>query len=283
MTGNQQQSIQDQIFPVSFYEDTVVLVGRNNEPFVAMRPIVTNMGLDWKTQYDKLTDKFGSTVGIIPTVGEDGKNREMVCLPLRKLPAWLYSINPSKVAPELRDKVVRYQSECDDALWDYWTKGSATRPDKGATISQQLSAHNARLKMLDKLEQERHPEKRLAIHQQLDHVSRILGLPTPALEAIGFAVAPEPVPPMVVDFWEMAELIGMDKLNHSRDLQLIAINLNHFARLAAEHQLKASSTLDLRRVLARSIDPKFLEQNKTVNSRIEQRAVKCWVFASGQS
>lgn len=283
MTGNQQQSIQDQLFPVSFYEDTVVLVGRNNEPFVAMRSVVTNMGLDWASQYTKLNSNSGRWGVVIIATPSLGGVQEAVCMPLRKLASWLMTINPIKVAPDLREKIVRYQEECDDALWDYWTKGSATRPDKGATISQQLSAHNARLKMLDKLEQERHPEKRLAIHQQLDHVSRILGLPTPALEAIGFAVAPEPVPPMVADFWEMAELIGMDKLNHSRDLQLIAINLNHFARLAAEHQLKASSTLDLRRVLARSIDPKFLEQNKTVNSRIEQRAVKCWVFASGQS
>lgn len=149
-------------------------------------------------------------------------------------------------------------------------------------ISQQLSAHNTRLKLLDKMELERHPEKRLAIHQQLDHVSRILGLPTPALEAIGYAVAPEPVPSMVLDFWEMVEFIGLDKLNHSRDAQLLAINLNHFVRLATEHRLKAPSTLDLRRVLARSVEPKFLEPNKTVNSRIEQRAVKCWMFASGQ-
>lgn len=275
--------MQDQLFPVPFYEDTVVLVGHDNEPFVAMKPIVTNMGLSWQGQHEKLVEKFGSTIREILTVGDDGKQRGMICLPLRKLPAWLYSISPNKVAPELRDKIVRYQSECDDALWDYWTKGSATRPGKGATISQQLSAHNARLKLLDKLELERHPEKRLAIHQQLDHVSRILGLPTPALEAIGYAVALEPIPSMVVDFWEMVEFIGMDKLNHSRDSQLIAINLNHFVRLAAEQRLKAASTLDLRRVLARSLDPKFLEQNKTVNSRIEQRAVKCWVFASGLS
>ncbi|ASJ24296.1 P22_AR_N domain containing protein [Laribacter hongkongensis] len=35
----------------------------------------------------------------------------MVCLPLRKLPAWLYSINHNKVKPELQDKIVRYQNE----------------------------------------------------------------------------------------------------------------------------------------------------------------------------
>ncbi|MCG9041978.1 phage antirepressor N-terminal domain-containing protein [Laribacter hongkongensis] len=88
-----------------------MLVGHDNEPFVAMKPVVTNMGLDWAAQFTKLKEKFSSTIGEITTVGEDGKYREMVCLPLRKLPAWLYSINHNKVKPELQDKIVRYQNE----------------------------------------------------------------------------------------------------------------------------------------------------------------------------
>lgn len=88
--------MQDQLFPVPFYEDTVVLVGHDNEPFVAMKPVVTNMGLDWATQFTKLKEKFSSVIGEITTTGGDGKQYEMVCLPLRKLPAWLYSISPTR-------------------------------------------------------------------------------------------------------------------------------------------------------------------------------------------
>ena len=50
------------VMPVPFYEDTVVLVGKDNEPLVAMKPIVTNMGMDWKTQYRKLSEKFNSVM-----------------------------------------------------------------------------------------------------------------------------------------------------------------------------------------------------------------------------
>lgn len=145
----------DQLIPVPFYSDTLVLVDHEGVPFVAMRPIAENMGLDWATQFRKMMEKFKSTVGIMTTVAEDGKQREMICLPLRKLPAWLYSINRSKVKPELREKIARYQDECDDALWDYWTKGSATRPGaRPPSISQQLSAHGIRLRLLDKIETE---------------------------------------------------------------------------------------------------------------------------------
>lgn len=38
----------------------------------------------------------------------------------------------NKVRPELRDRIRLYQNECDDALWNYWTKGHATRKPKTA-------------------------------------------------------------------------------------------------------------------------------------------------------
>jgi hypothetical protein len=110
-----------ELMAVPFHGDNVVMVGKENEPFVAMKPIVANMGLDWETQLRKLSDRFDSTTVKMTVVADDGKLREMICLPLRKLAAWLYSISPNKVAPELRDKIVQYQEECDEVLWQYWT------------------------------------------------------------------------------------------------------------------------------------------------------------------
>lgn len=101
---------------VTFDTDTLILAEHNHQPYVAMRPLVTAMGLDWRSQYVKLMEKFGSTVVEITTVAEDGKLRGMVCLPLRKLPGWLYSINPGKVSQELRPKIEHYQNECDEVL-----------------------------------------------------------------------------------------------------------------------------------------------------------------------
>ena len=91
-------------------------------------------------------------------VGSDGKSRAMTCLPLRKLAGWLMTIHANKVRPELRDVIQKYQSECDDALWDYWTKGAAINPNyrkaetrkalpNGLTIEQQevVKAHHKAL------------------------------------------------------------------------------------------------------------------------------------------
>ena len=66
----------NQLIPVPFYSDTVVLVEHQNKPYVAMKPIVNNLGLDWKTQYRKLGEKFDSVMVIMTTTGADGKNYE---------------------------------------------------------------------------------------------------------------------------------------------------------------------------------------------------------------
>lgn len=267
-----------QIIPVTFDGDALALVDHDGLPFVAMKPVADNMGLNWKSQYDKITEKFGSTMVIIPTVAEDGRQREMVCLPLRKFPAWVYSVNPNKVRPELREKIVRYQEECDDVLWKYWTQGHVERAGvKRATISQQLTAHGVRLKLLKQLKAETDPSLRLAIHAQIDHASRILGIDTPPINAIGFAVTPPTVPPLVDALWDAVERIGLDTLNHSRDPRLIALSLPHFEQECADRKLRAPTAAELRRVMRMSTAPRFIDV-RTVNSQLLQRSVKCWVF-----
>lgn len=70
-------------------------------------------------------ERWGITIIVIPS--ESGP-QETTCMPVRKLPAFLASINPNKVKPELRPKIELYQAECDNTLWDYWIKGKAERP-----------------------------------------------------------------------------------------------------------------------------------------------------------
>lgn len=118
-----------QLSPVTFHGDTIFCIDYQDQPYTPMRPIVENMGLDWGSQSVKLNaNKERWTVAIIATVAQDGSEREMLCMPVRKLPSYLNSINPRKVRPELRAKIELYQAESDDALWNYWMHGRAERP-----------------------------------------------------------------------------------------------------------------------------------------------------------
>lgn len=128
---------------VPFHGDTLYLVNHNGEAFTPMKPIVDGMGLAWAPQHEKLKQRFGSTITEIVMVAGDGKNRGMTCLALRKLAGWLHTINVGKVRPELREKVARYQEECDDVLYQYWTKGEAKNPRKKTTVDERTPLRDA--------------------------------------------------------------------------------------------------------------------------------------------
>ncbi|UQI38501.1 phage antirepressor N-terminal domain-containing protein [Citrobacter freundii] len=117
---------------VPFHGTELYVVNHNGEPYTPMKPIVEGMGMVWASQFVKLKQRFAKGVVEIeiPSVGGIQK---MICLALRKLAAWLNTISPNKVKPEIRDRVIQYQDECDDVLYEYWTKGQVTNPRKTST------------------------------------------------------------------------------------------------------------------------------------------------------
>jgi len=119
---------------VPFYGDSLVLVNHAGEAYTPMKFVVEGMGLDWSTQHKKLSQRFSK--GMVElTIPSKGGIQSMSCLALRKLAGWLHTINVGKVRPELREKVARYQDECDDVLYQYWTKGEVTNPRKKDHVS----------------------------------------------------------------------------------------------------------------------------------------------------
>lgn len=113
---------------IPFRARELLLVDYADQPFVPMKAVVEGMGLSWQGQHAKLTaGRFATTIKEILIVAQDGKQREVTCLPLRKLTGWLMSIHPNKVRPELREGIIAYQDECDDVLWSYWNDGIAVR------------------------------------------------------------------------------------------------------------------------------------------------------------
>lgn len=139
---------QSTVTTVPFHGTNLFVVEHEGQPYAPMRPIVEGMGLDWKSQHVKLqSGRFETCVVEITTqIPGDDQRRAVTCLPLRKLMGWLMSIHPNKVRSEIRDKVIAYQSECDDVLWNYWTKGSATN----ARVAQQPVDQNTALTLSHK-------------------------------------------------------------------------------------------------------------------------------------
>ena len=115
----------DALQPITFHQDTIFIVDNDGEPMVPVKPIAENIGLNWSGQFTKLSDEKERWNCLdIQTVAADGKQREMLCIPLRKINGWLMTISPSKVSPEIKDTLIAYQNECDEVLWNYWTEGT---------------------------------------------------------------------------------------------------------------------------------------------------------------
>jgi len=60
---------------------------------------------------------------------------DIVCVPLTKLHAFLYTMNPDALDSVARAKLEMFQDECVDVLNDYWNKGIAIndREERGST------------------------------------------------------------------------------------------------------------------------------------------------------
>lgn len=150
---------------VPFHGNNLYVVNFNGEPYVPMKPIVEGMGLTWQSQFEKLKQRFrkGITEIVIPSKGGD---QSMLCLALRKLAGWLHTISPNKVKPEIRDKVIKYQEECDDVLYEYWTTGEVKKKHK-STVQERNPLKNA-VNLLVSKKGIMYPEAYSLVHQKFN-------------------------------------------------------------------------------------------------------------------
>ena len=125
---------------VEFYEDEVMAVAVEVEGrrriYVPIRPIVEYLGLDISGQLQRIRRDAilsDAIAGVVITTTPDperggGGPQETLCLPIEMLHGYLFGIQASRVREEIRDKVLRYQRECYQVLYEAFTPNQATPP-----------------------------------------------------------------------------------------------------------------------------------------------------------
>jgi len=95
--------------------------------FVALRPIVEAMGLNWSGQLQRLRRDPILSQGVCVMHTPFGLNggQESVCLRLDLLNGWLFKIDSTRVRPEARDRVQTYQRKCYQVLYAHFTDEGA--------------------------------------------------------------------------------------------------------------------------------------------------------------
>ncbi|MCA9969339.1 MAG: ORF6C domain-containing protein [Anaerolineales bacterium] len=113
---------------VAFYEDTVVAVRlAGGDIYVPIRPICDNLGVTLAGQRERINrDPVLAEAVTSVSVTLTQQAREMLCLPLKYIPGWLFGMNANRVKPALRDRIIRYQRECYDVLFAAFSEGRLT-------------------------------------------------------------------------------------------------------------------------------------------------------------
>lgn len=102
----------------------IIVIDEAGEKFVPIKPICEVLGINYTSQLEKLeTDELiDSTIPLRGTVGADGKDRQMKCLPLEFVFGWLFSISSKNVKEEAREGLIAYKKICHKVLYNYFTE-----------------------------------------------------------------------------------------------------------------------------------------------------------------
>ena len=93
--------------------NNVDIVSTSDEQMVPIRPICEALGIAYERQTTKIKEHpiLSSTVTLRVMVAADGKQREMLCLPLEFIFGWLFTINPANVNEDAKPTLIKYKHD----------------------------------------------------------------------------------------------------------------------------------------------------------------------------
>ena len=106
---------------VDFHGQSLVAVLIDGQPYVAMKPICENIGLQWGSQYNRIQRNPVMSEGIfIMKTPSEGGDQETLCLPLDMLNGWLFGVDVNRVREEIKPRLIQYQKECFGVLFRHF-------------------------------------------------------------------------------------------------------------------------------------------------------------------
>lgn len=108
------------LITVNFRQDTLFAVERDDGVFVAVKPMCDSLGVDWKSQYQRIKDDPVLSEGMVTiTIPSPGGAQETTCLKMELVNGWLFKVDARRVKDEeTKRKLLTYQRECYQVLFD---------------------------------------------------------------------------------------------------------------------------------------------------------------------
>lgn len=167
---------------IDFYGDPITVALAGEEMYVPLRSLTEFLGLEWSSQFRRVQrdEILNSRAQRVIMTGADGRQREMICLPLDLLPGWLFGITSSRVRAELQPKLRRYRAEAFRVLWRAFQAeafNSATNADlpQAASGSSLAQIRELGLAIVHMAEQQMALEQRIGEHDgRLDRAATVI-------------------------------------------------------------------------------------------------------------
>lgn len=114
------------IIKFDFQGDELDCVKEGETLWVSVRRVCEALGIDGKSQRDKLKNKSWSNGALITSLDASGRNFEQYFVDVDTVPMWLANIDEGRVSEHVRPKLIKYQKEAARALRDHFFKAMQT-------------------------------------------------------------------------------------------------------------------------------------------------------------
>jgi len=146
------------IVTVNFRGDELYGFENDDGVFVALKPIVESMGMDWSAQYRRVVRDpiLKEGIAMMATPFSRGGDQEAVCLKLELVNGWLFTIDTSRIKDDgVREKVIVYQRECYSVLAKHFAgkNSGITAPKTGETVDDPQENESVKLRMVNESSQ----------------------------------------------------------------------------------------------------------------------------------
>ena len=133
-----------QLETIQFHNQQLIVLNHENKPYIAMKPVCENIGLDWAAQLKRIKrhQVLSSGMVMMTTPSKQGL-QEYVCLPISMLNGWLFGIDTNRVKPEIRQILEQYQLECFDVLYNHFMPKVAQQYPNTISVEQQQAIKQA--------------------------------------------------------------------------------------------------------------------------------------------
>lgn len=133
-----------QLETIQFHNQSLIVLNHENKPYIAMKPVCENIGLDWEAQRQRIKRHHVLSKGaFMIKVPSKGGEQQYLCLPISMLNGWLFGIDTNRVKPEIRQKLEQYQLECFDVLYNHFMPKVAQQYPNTISVEQQQAIKQA--------------------------------------------------------------------------------------------------------------------------------------------